>query len=108
MPARPNLVKLSVKFGGANVADNSLSYLTELWKSIKRCVNLPNLYSYLTSVEEGCVSAVWLVPTHAILALTSLPEQASQLLSKYGVTSIGINGVCIYVVRKHVNSGSLK
>ena len=99
IPPRPNLVKLSMKLGDVKVDESSLAYLTDLWKSVKRCVNLPDLYSILASVEEGCVSVTWLVPTYAISALRRLPKLASELLIKYDVTNIHINGVCIYVVR---------
>ena len=99
---RPNFTRLSMKLGKVNVNDCSMAYLVDLWKAVKRCVQLPDLFSVLAAIEEGSLIVTWLVPVYAIPALMRLPRSSPKLFRKFSILRMTINGVCFYEVR---NSG---
>ena len=95
---QPDFEVLSFKLEDVNVNECSLAYLTDLWKAVKRCVRLPNLFSVLADIEKGCVSVTWLVPTYAVPALIRLPQSSPELFSKFSILTMNINGVCFFDV----------
>ena len=95
---KPDFEELSFKLEDVNVNECSLAYLTDLWKAVKRCVRLPDLFSVLADIEEGCVSVTWLVPTYAVPVLTRLPQFSPELFSKFSILMMNINGVCFFDV----------
>ena len=95
---KPDFEKLTCKLDDVNVNDCSLAYLTDLWKAVKRYVRLPDLFSVLADIEEGCLSVTWLVPKYAVPALMRLPESSFELFSKFSISRMAINGVYIYKV----------
>ena len=95
---KPDFEELSLKLEDVNVNECSLAYLIDLWKAIKRCIRLPDLFSVLADIEEGCVSVTWLVPTYAVPALTRLPQSSPELFSKFSILTMNINGVCFFDV----------
>ena len=97
----PNYVELSIKMDDLKVDECSMAYLTDLWKAVKRCVNLPNLYSVLADIEEGCLAVTWLVPKYAVPSLASLPHTSPELFIKFRIVKMTINKVCFYAVSMH-------
>ena len=96
---RPNFAQLSLKLSKVNVNECSMAYLTDLWKAVKRCVHLPNLFSVLASIEKGCLRVTWHVPTYAVPALAKLPRSSPEFFEKFSIVRMTINGVCFYQVR---------
>lgn len=94
----PNLKQLSVKLDGVTVDECSMAYLTDLWKAVKCCVQLPDLFSVLADIEKGCLSVTWLVPTYVVPALTRLSRYSQELYRKFCIKKMNINGVCFYEV----------
>ena len=94
---RPNFSRLSVKLNKINVNEHSMSYVTELWQAVKRYLNLPNLFSVLASIDEGCLCVTWLVPVYAVPAFIKLPY-CSMMFSKYSIIRMTINEVCFFEV----------
>lgn len=94
---KPNFVQLSLKLRDLNVNESSVAYLTGLWKDVRRCVRLPDLYSILFDIERGCVAVSWLVPLYAVPALARLPHAAPglEIFSKYDITEMTVNGVSL-------------
>ena len=95
---KPNFIRLSMKLDKIKVDDCSMAYLVDLWKAVKCCVQLPNLFSVLMDIEEGCVSVMWLVPMYAVPALMRLPRSSPDLFSKFSILRMTINGICFYKV----------
>ena len=100
----PDFDELTFKLDDVNVNECSLAYLTDLWKAVKRCVHLPDLFSVLADIEEGCLSVTWLVPTYAVPALTRLPQSSPELFTKFSVLRMNINGVCFFDVSHVLNN----
>ena len=94
----PNFSRLTMKLDKVNVTECSIAYLTELWKNVKRCVQLPDLFSVLAGIEEGCIAVTWLIPTYAVPALTRLPQTSPELFHTFAITRMDINGVCFFNV----------
>ena len=94
----PNFSRLTMKLREVNVTERSIAYLTDLWKNVKRCVRLPDLFSVLAGIEEGCIAVTWLVPSYAVPALTRLPHTSPELFRTFAITRMNINGVCFFNV----------
>ena len=95
---RPNFTKLSMKLDKININECSLAYLIDLWEAVKRCVQLPDLFSVLAAIEDGSLIVTWLVPVYAIPALMRLPRSSPNLFRKFSILRMTINGVCIFEV----------
>ena len=97
----PDFDELSFKMDDLNVDECSMAYLTDLWVAVKRCVHLPNLFSVLADIEEGCLAVTWLVPKYAVPSLASLPHTSPELFIKFRIVKMTINKVCFYAVSMH-------
>ena len=95
---RPDFTKLSIKLDKINVNDSSVAYLIDLWEAVKRCLQLPDLFSVLFAIQNGSLIVTWLVPVYAIPALMRLPRSSPNLFSKFPILRMTINGVCFFEV----------
>ena len=93
----PNMETLSIKLD-IDVNIFSMAYLFDLWKAIKHCSRLPRLFCVLSSIEEGCLTVTWLVPTFAVPTLKTLPCSSPQLFTEFPITEMTISGTCTYKV----------
>ena len=95
---RPDFTKLSIKLDKIIINDSSVAYLIDLWEAVKRCLQLPDLFSVLFAIQNGSLIVTWLVPMYAIPALMRLPRSSPDLFSKFSILRMTINGVCFFEV----------
>ena len=98
MDYEPNFDKLSIKLDDVIVNECSVQYLIDLWKAVKSCVRLPNLFSVLEHIEKGCLSVTWLVPSYAVSSLMDLPQSSPKLFRKFSILRMSINEIIFYEV----------
>ena len=87
--------RLSVKLK-LNVANRSLSFIDDLWRSVSECFLLPPLSALLDRVHKGCITVVWLIPTSLVPRLLRQIYKARVFLKQRHIASLALDNLCVY------------
>ena len=69
--------------------DHSLNYIDDLWNEFATLYSLPPYLALLDRIHKGCVSIVWLVPSHlASQLLDATPLSAGEFYQKHDITRV--------------------
>ena len=75
----------------------SLKYIDDLWNEFATLYSLPPHVALLDHVHNGCVSIVWLLPSHlASQILDATPLSAGDFYQKHNITRVEFDGTCVY------------
>ena len=86
---------LSWKLNLTRVTDHSLKYIDDLWNKFANLYNLPPRVVLLDHIQRGCVSVVWLIPTH-LAPQIHLAPLSDAFYRKHKITRVEFDGICIY------------
>ena len=89
-------LKLNMKF-----TSHTLNYIDELWKEFAGLHDLPPHVALLESICEGCVSVVWLIPSHLAPKILSAAPHSDDFYHKHEITRVEFDGKCLYQEEKH-------
>ena len=84
-------MKLRMRF-----TDHSLKYIDDLWKEFATLYSLPPRVALLDRVHKGCVSIVWLVPSHLTPQILDAIPLSGDFYHKHDITGAEFDGICIY------------
>lgn len=87
--------ELSVKLK-LNVANRSLSFIDDLWRSVSECFLLPPLSALFDRVHKGCITVVWLIPTSLVPRLLRQIYKARVFLKQRHIASLALDNLCVY------------
>ena len=88
-------LKLNMKF-----TNHTLNYIDELWKEFAELCDLPPRVALLESICPGCVSIVWLIPSHLALKILSAAPHSDDFYHKHEITRVEFDGKCLYQEEK--------
>ena len=92
----PNLLdELSLKVK-ANVTEKTVTYVSELWKSLIRQVKLPVTAVLFHRIAEGCVKITWLLPCHLTTFTTRRLQESTNYFQEENILQVTIAGRCVY------------
>ena len=83
--------KLKTKF-----THHTLKYIDNLWNECANLYNLPPRVALLDHIRKGCVSIVWLIPSHLVPKIDSAASHSSDFYHKHEITRVELGGKCIY------------
>lgn len=101
-PARYNqqyYQKLSIKLK-MEFTHHTLDYIDDLWNDFAELYGLPPYVALLDCISEGCVSIVWLIPSHLAPQIRSTTPPNGDFYRKYEVTKVELGEECIYQEEK--------
>ena len=84
------LIKVNKKF-----TDHSLIDVEELWKNFADICGLP-FDEVLLERSVGCISIVWLIPSHLAPQLLSTAPHSVNFYRQHEITRVEFDGKCIY------------
>ena len=88
-------LKLNMKF-----TSHTLNYIDELWEEFAELCDLPPHVALLDSICEGCVSIVWLIPSHLAPQIRNTTP-LTDFYHKHEITRVELGGECIYQEEDH-------
>ena len=80
----------------ASVTNCSLKYIDDLWNKFANLYNLPPRVALLDQIQKGCVSVVWLIPTH-LAPQIHLAPLSDAFYHKHEITKLEFGGIQIYL-----------
>ena len=98
-PARYNqqyYQKLSLKLN-MRFTHHTLDYIDDLWNDFAELYGLPPYVALLDCISEGCVSIVWLIPSHLASQIRSTTPPSGDFYRKHEITRVELGEECIYL-----------
>ena len=92
---RKYLWKLGVKLD-ERVADESLQYLDELWRSLAKTLLLPPVSLVLHAIVEKSILVVWLIPAELAPKAIEIAHRSAEFFRSYPILSVTIGDECVY------------
>ena len=87
--------KLSFKVE-TNVADQTLGYVKDLWRSLQNQFRLPRPAMILHRIAEGCICITWLIPTNLVTHVTRMAQETANMFAKQHILRVMLAEHCIY------------
>ena len=84
-------LKLKMKF-----TDQTLVYIDDLWSEYAELYGLPPYVALLDCIHKGCVSIVWLIPSHLAPQIHSTSTPLADFYRKHEITRVELGEECIY------------
>jgi len=91
--------KLSIKLK-MEFTHHTLAYLDDLWKDVAELYGLPPYVALLDCIRKGCVSIVWLVPSHLAPQIRSTTPLSADFYRNHEITRVELGEECIYQEEK--------
>ena len=79
-----------------NVADHTLGYVKDLWRSLRKQFRLPRPAMILQRIAEGCICITWLIPTNLVRHVTRMAEETTNMFPKQHILRVMLEEHCIY------------
>ena len=79
-----------------NVADRTLGYVKDLWRSLSKQFRLPRPAMILQRIAEGCICITWLIPTNVVRHVTRMAQETSDMFAKQHILRVMLEKHCIY------------
>ena len=76
--------------------DHTLKYIDDLWNKFSNLHDLPSRVALFDSIREGCVSIVWLIPSHLAPQIRSTTPHSADFYRKHEITRVELGEECIY------------
>ena len=87
--------KLKMEF-----TDHSLKYIDDLWNKFSNLHCLPPRVALFDSICKGCISIVWLIPSHLAPQIRNTTPLAD-FYRKHEITRVELGEECIYQEENH-------
>ena len=87
--------KLSLKLK-MSFTDHTLDYIDDLWNEYAELYGLPSRVALLDSIHDGCVSIVWLIPSHLAPQIRSTTPHSADFYRKHEITRVELGEEYIY------------
>ena len=87
--------ELSIKVE-TNVADRTLGYVKDLWRSLSKQFRLPQPAMVLQRIAKGCICITWLIPTNVVRHVTRMAQETSDMFAKQHILRVMLEKHCIY------------
>ena len=84
-------LKLKMKF-----TDRTLVYIDDLWSEYAELYGLPPYVALLDCIHRGCVSIVWVIPSHLAPQIRSTTPLSADFYRKHEITRVELGEECIY------------
>ena len=94
--------KLTIKLDEC-VADYSLDYLEQLWKSLASILVLPPVSFVLDFILRQSILVVWLIPAKLGPKAFEIARQSAEFFKTYPISSVTIGGEIAYELEKKVS-----
>ena len=79
-----------------NVADRTLGYVKDLWRSLSKQFRLPRPAMILQRIAEGCICITWLIPTNLVKHVTRMAQETANMFAKQHILRVMLEEHCIY------------
>ena len=76
--------------------NHTLKYIDELLEEFAELCDLPPRVVLVDRIYEGCVSIVWLIPSHLASKIFSAAPHSVNFFCKHEITKVEFDGECIY------------
>ena len=86
---------LSVKLKG-KLTGQTLIYIDNLWSDFAELCGLPPYVALFDHIQKGCVSIVWLIPSHLAPQIRSAASLSGDFYRKHKITRVELAEKCIY------------
>ena len=100
-PASPDknlFTALSIKVKGVNITQQSLEYISQLWKSLANQLSLPLQMHSLLMAEKGCLVITWLIPSFVESHVRKRVGESSNYFEEEHIISVVLDQNCIYPI----------
>ena len=98
-PASPDknlFTDLSIKITGVDIAQESLAYIDQLWKSLANQISLPLQMLLLRTVGKGCIIITWLIPSYVVPHVIKRVGESSNYFEEEHIIRVIVDHSCIY------------
>ena len=79
-----------------NVADQTLRYVKDLWRSLQKQFRLPRPAMILHRIAEGCICITWLIPTNLVTHVTRMAQETADMFAEKQIQRVMLEEQCIY------------
>ena len=100
-PASPDknlFTVLSIKIKGVNITQQSLAYISELWKSLANQLSLRLQMLSLRMAEKGCIVITWLIPSYFAPHVIERVGESSNYFEEEHIISVELDQNNIYPI----------
>ena len=80
----------------ANVADHTLGYVKDLWRSLRKQFVLPRPAMILHKIAEGCICITWLIPANVVRHVTRMVQETSNMFAEQHILRVMLDERCIH------------
>ena len=80
----------------ANVTDHTLTYVTDLWRSLANQFALPRPAMILHNIAEGCIGITWLIPNNLVKYVTRMAQETANMFAEEQILTVMLEKQCIY------------
>ena len=89
-------IKLKIQF-----THHTLNYIDDLWNEYAELYGLLPYVALLDCIHKGCVSIVWLIPSHLAPQIRSTTPLSGDFYLKHEITRVELGEECIYQEEEH-------
>ena len=79
-----------------NVADQTLGYVKDLWRSLRKQFRLPRPAMILHRIAEGCICITWLIPANLVTHVMRMAQETANMFAKPHILRVMLQEHCIY------------
>ena len=79
-----------------NVTNHTVSYVTDLWRSLANQLALPRPAMILHDIAEGCIGITWLIPANLVKHVTQMAQETANMFAEENVLRVTLEEQCIY------------
>ena len=80
----------------ANVTDHTLSYIIDLWRSLRNQFALPRPAMILHDIAEGCIGITWLIPANLVKHIMRMARETANMFAEEQILTMTLENQCIY------------
>ena len=80
----------------ANVTDHTLSYIIDLWRSLRNQFALPRPAIILHEIAEGCIGITWLIPANLVKHIMRMAQETTNMFAEEQILTMTLENQCIY------------
>ena len=79
-----------------NVADQTLGYVKDLWRSLRKQFRLPRPAMILHRIAKGCICITWLIPANLVTHVMRMAQETANMFAKQDILKVMLQEHCIY------------
>ena len=79
-----------------NITNHTLTYVTDLWRSLAKQFALPQPAMILHDIAEGCIGITWFIPANLVEYVTRMARETANMFAEENVLKVTLEEFCIY------------